>query len=175
MAEQVALGLPAGDDGGRSPPVQKRVGGCNAGSAQYRFLQTDLLNPANQKKCTVAYMHHPLISSGQNGNNPDVLPLMRLLYDNSVDIVLAGHDHSYERFNPITPEQVSDFSRGFRMFVVGTGGRDLYTFPRSLPASAVRINSNFGVLRIVMSPTSYEWQYVQLGGTVADSGSASCF
>ena len=30
VAEQVALGFAARDDGGRSPPVQKRVGGCNA-------------------------------------------------------------------------------------------------------------------------------------------------
>ena len=30
MAEQVTLGLPARNDRGRSSPVQKRVGGCDA-------------------------------------------------------------------------------------------------------------------------------------------------
>lgn len=149
------------------------IGGCNVGSAQYRWLNLDLL--ANKKKCTVAYMHHPFISSGQNGNNLNVVPLMSLLYDNNVDIVLAGHDHSYERFSPMTPQQVPDASRGFRMFVVGTGGRDLYQFPRVLPTSERRLNSNFGVLRLIMQPTSYDWQYVLIDGTIADSGSASCF
>lgn len=150
-----------------------RIGGCNVGSAQYRWLNLDLLEN-QRKKCTVAYMHHPFISSGQNGNNPDVVPLMSLLYDNNVDIVLAGHDHSYERFNPMTPQQVADFTKGFRLFVSGAGGRDLYPFPRVLPNSAVRVNSNFGVLRIVMQPTSYDWQYVLINGTIADTGTASC-
>ena len=149
------------------------VGGCNAGSAQYRWLQSELLQ--TKQKCTVAYMHHPFLSSGQNGSTPALLPLMRLLYENNVDLVLAGHDHLYERFHPLTPEQVADPAKGLRLFTVGTGGRDLYTFPRVLPNSAVRDNQNFGVLRITMKEAAYDWSFVNIGGVVIDSGSGACF
>ncbi len=43
------------------------------------------------------------------------------------DVVLAGHDHHYERFAPID---------GIRSFVVGTGGRSHYPVLRRLPRSA---------------------------------------
>lgn len=148
------------------------IGGCGTGSAQYRWLQADLL--ASRQKCTVAYMHHPFQSSGQNGNTPELLPLMRLLYENNVDLVLAGHDHLYERYNPMTPELVPDPTRGFRLFVVGTGGRDLYQFARA-PNSAFRHNQGFGVLRITMKELAYDWSFVDLGGIVLDSGSSACF
>jgi len=148
------------------------IGGCGTGSAQYRWLQADLL--ASRQKCTVAYMHHPFQSSGQNGSTPELLPLMRLLYENNVDLVLAGHDHLYERYNPMTPELVPDPVRGFRLFVVGTGGRDLYQFARA-PNSAFRYNQGFGVLRITMKELAYDWSFVDLGGIVVDSGSGTCF
>ena len=149
------------------------IGGCNAGSAQHRWLQADLLQ--SRQKCTVAYMHHPFLSSGQNGSTPALLPLMRLLYENNVELVLAGHDHLYERFNPITPEQVPDPAKGLRLFTVGTGGRDLYEFPRVLPNSDVRNNQNFGVLRITMRESAYDWAFVNIGGMVIDSGPGICF
>lgn len=150
-----------------------QIGGCGPGSAQFRFLQNDLLQ--SKQTCTVAYMHHPFLSSGQNGSSPELLPLMRLLYESRVDIVLAGHDHTYERFNLITPEQVPDATRGLRMFVVGTGGRDLYQFTRVLPNSAVRGNEMFGALRIVMKDGSYDWAFVTIAGITTDSGSSACF
>ncbi len=149
------------------------IGGCGENSPQYRWLQADLA--ANRRKCTVAYMHHPYLSSGQNGSTPALRPLMRLLYNNSAEIVLSGHDHSYERFNPITPEDVADPTRGLRFFVVGTGGRDLYTFPRTLPNSDFRYNQSFGVLRIVMKEAAYDWQFVNIAGVTIDSGSGVCF
>jgi len=149
------------------------IGGCAAGSAEYRWLQGDLL--LSKQKCTVAYMHHPFLSSGQNGSTPELLPLMRLLYENNVEIVLAGHDHLYERFNQVTPDQVPDPAKGLRLFTVGTGGRDLYLFPTVLPNSAARYNQNFGVLRITMKDAAYEWSFVNIAGIVGDSGSGVCF
>ena len=149
------------------------VGGCNSGSAQFRWLQGELLQ--NRSKCTVAYMHHPFLSSGQNGSTPELLPLMQLLYDHSVEIVLAGHDHLYERFNQVTPQQVPDPVRGLRLFTVGTGGRDLYAFTRILPNSVTRYNENFGVLRIVMKDGAYDWAFMNIAGVSGDAGSGVCF
>lgn len=149
------------------------VGGCGTNSAQYRWLQSALA--ANRRKCTVAYMHHPFLSSGPNGSTPALQAMMRLLYNSNTEIVLAGHDHSYERFNPITPEDVPDAAKGLRLFVVGTGGRDLYTFNRTLPNSEFRYNQNYGVLRIVMKEAAYDWEFVNIAGIIIDRGSGVCF
>jgi len=149
------------------------VGGCGTNSPQYRWLQADLA--ANRRRCTVAYMHHPFLSSGPNGSTPALRPMMQLLHNNNTEIVLAGHDHSYERFNPITPEDVLDPAKGLRLFVVGTGGRDLYTFNRALPNSHFRYNESYGVLRIVMKEAAYDWEFVNIAGITVDRGSGVCF
>lgn len=150
------------------------VGGCGVASPQYRWLQADLTT--SRQKCTVAYMHHPFQASGPNGSTPALLPFMRLLYENSAEIVLSGHEHSYERFNPITPELVPDPARGLRLFVVGTGGRDLTSFTRAPFAhSAFRTNEHFGALRIVMKEASYDFAFVNTAGIEIDRGSGVCF
>lgn len=150
------------------------VGGCGVNSAQYRWLQADLTT--SRQKCTVAYMHHPFQASGPNGSTPALLPFMRLLYENNVELVLSGHEHSYERFNPITPELVPDPGKGLRLFVVGTGGRDLTGFTRAPFAhSALRTNEHFGALRIVMKDGAYDFAFVNTAGIAIDSGSGVCF
>jgi hypothetical protein len=40
-----------------------------------------------------------------------------------LNIVLAGHDHHYERFAPRDPEGRSEPAGRIREFVVGTGGK----------------------------------------------------
>lgn len=151
-----------------------RIGGCGTASPQYAWLQADLL--ANRSKCTVAYMHHPFQSTGLNGSTPALLPMMRLLYLNNTELVLAGHDHDYERFNQVTPDMVPDAAKGLRFFVVGTGGRDLREFAvASLPQLAFRTNQHFGVLRIVMKEGAYEWAFINIAGETIDPGAGVCF
>lgn len=151
------------------------VGGCGAGSAQERFLTANLAANASRGKCQVAYMHHPLFSSGQNGNNPNVRPLWQALYNAGVELVLAAHDHLYERFDPKTPTGEPDATRGIRSFVVGTGGRDLYRFGTIQRNSAFRTNEHYGVLKLVLKEASYEWAFYNTSGTILDSGSGICF
>ena len=150
------------------------IGGCGANSAQARWLAADLA--ANQKKCAVAYMHHPFLSSGANGDTPALQPLMRLLYAANAEIVLAGHEHNYQRFEPMTPDAVADPQKGFRLFVVGTGGRDLTSFARAAPAlSVIRTNEHFGVMEITMKDAAYSWAFINSAGITVDSGSGVCF
>ncbi len=99
--------------------------GCQAGSEQEQWLRADLA--ANGARCTVAYMHHPRFSSGNvHGGSSAVDPLWRALEADGAELVLAGHDHDYERFAPQTASGALDVERGVRQFVVGTGGRPLY-------------------------------------------------
>jgi hypothetical protein len=149
------------------------VGGCEMGSPQGQWLQADLA--ANPKACTLAYWHHPRFSSGWHGSNASYQDFWQLLYDAGADVVLNGHDHTYERFAPQDPTGISDPGRGIREFVVGTGGAGLYSFGIPEPNSEVRENSTHGVLKLTLHPTSYDWELVPIAGqTFTDSGSASC-
>jgi hypothetical protein len=146
---------------------------CAAGSAQETWLRDDLArNPA---KCTLAFFHHPRWSSGLAGNNSNVGPLVTALYNANADVMLAGHDHTYERFAPLNPSGAADSTRGMRSFVVGTGGKSLVDFSSIKSGSQARNNTTFGVLRMTLKSASYDWKFQPIAGkTFTDSGSTSC-
>jgi hypothetical protein len=102
--------------------------------------------------------------------------LFQDLYDARADLLLVGHDHDYERFGPQTVNASPDPANGIREIVVGTGGRDLMRFKKTiLPNSEARSDDTFGVLALRLHPTSYEWQFVpEAGRTFRDSGSQAC-
>lgn len=143
------------------------------GSDQERWLRAEL--NLNQATCTLAYWHKPRFSSGRHGNSTRVQPLWQALYDYGADVVLSGHDHSYERFAPQSPSGLSEPNRGIREFVIGTGGTGLYSFPTVQPNSELRNNTAWGVLKLTLHPTSYDWEFIPIAGeTFTDSGSAPC-
>jgi acid phosphatase type 7 len=55
-----------------------------------------------------------------------------VLYAANVDVVINGHDHTYERFAPQDPDGRLDPAHGIREFVVGTGGSPLYELPSAV-------------------------------------------
>jgi hypothetical protein len=143
------------------------------GSVQEQWLRADLT--AHQNVCTLAYWHKPRFSSGQHGNNSSVQSLWQALYDYGADVVLNGHDHTYERFAPQNPSGQADPTGGIREFVVGTGGAGLYSFTTIRSNSRVRNNATWGVLKLTLHPTSYDWEFVPVAGqTFTDRGSANC-
>lgn len=147
---------------------------CGPGSAQERWLRADLA--ASNTRCTLAYWHHPRFSSGRvHGSSSVVAPLWRALYDAGADVVLAGHEHHYERFAPLDPAGGPDEARGIRSFVVGTGGRSLYPFGPPVPGSEVRDRSTFGVLSLTLHAEGYDWAFLPVaGGWFTDQGSGRC-
>jgi hypothetical protein len=123
----------------------------------------------------LAYWHHPLFSSGKHGNNPGVEPLYRALYDADAELILSGHDHHYERFAPQDPDGGADPVRGIRQFVVGSGGKNHYSIGTVKPNSQVRNTDTFGVLKLVLEPTGYRWEFLPVAGrTFTDGGSETC-
>ena len=146
---------------------------CAVGGEQHRWLEADLA--AHPATCTLAYWHHPRFSSGLHGSESSVGPLYTTLYEAGADLVLAGHDHDYERFAPLNPSGRLDPVRGVRSFVVGTGGRSHYPFTSRLRGSEARTSETFGVLVLELAPTSYEWEFVAVPGRrFEDSGSGRC-
>jgi acid phosphatase type 7 len=147
---------------------------CGAGFPQEQWLRKDLA--ANRNRCVLAYWHHPLFSSGQQGNHPTMRDIFVALYEAGADLVLTGHDHFYERFGPLTPDGARDTARGIREFIVGTGGRDLQSAKRPIKnESEVRQSDTFGVLDLRLHPDAYEWQFVpEAGKTFRDAGRQHC-
>lgn len=140
------------------------AGGCEMGSPQQRWLERDLA--AHPARCTLAYAHHPRWSSGIHGSDTSIAPLWRTLARGGVDVVLAGHDHHYERFAPID---------GIRSFVVGTGGRSHYPVLSRLPTSRRYAWRSYGVLRLTLQSASYSWRFLSLPGSpFRDDGAAAC-
>lgn len=144
-----------------------------AGSPQLRWLAADLR--AHPARCTVAYMHRPRFSSGKHGGSSRVLDAWRVLYDGGVDVVLAGHDHVYERFAPLTPDGELDPRRGMVSFVVGTGGAPLYGRGEKQPHSRALSNRVHGVLAFRFRPDGYSWEFVPVAGDrFHDRGEGRC-
>lgn len=150
------------------------IGGCEAGSAQEKWLRADLA--ASNQPCTAAYWHHPLFtSSSHHAPTTAVRPLFQALYDHNAEIVMNGHNHVYERFAPQDPKGAAEPSHGIRVFSVGTGGTSHYDFGTPTANSEVRDNTTFGVLKLTLKPDSYDWQFLPIeGSTFTDSGSSAC-
>ena len=151
------------------------VGGCQQGSVEEKWLREDL--KSHPAACTLAYWHKPLFSSGaKHGNDPDMKPFWQILYAANADVVLNGHDHDYERFSSQDPDGNADSKRGIREFVVGSGGKNSHrSFDKPKPNSEARNADTFGVLKLTLHSSSYDWEFVpQAGKSFHDSGSGAC-
>jgi hypothetical protein len=69
-------------------------------SDQIEWLDDTLSSSTNQWK--IVALHHPPYSSGTHGSTPGFADMLEpVLVRHHVDLVLAGHDHHYERTHPI--------------------------------------------------------------------------
>lgn len=154
----------------------KALGGCASGSPQETWLKEDLAQHPNA--CILAYGHHALFSSGvfkRHAVHPELKPLWEDLYAAHADLVLAGHEHSYERFAPQDPEGKADPANGIREIVAGTGGRSHDLLGFATPNSEVREWDTFGVLKLTLSPGKYTWEFIpEEGKSFHDVGSGAC-
>jgi hypothetical protein len=128
--------------------------------------------------CTLAYWHRPLFSSNSSLGDTAVHDLWVDLYNAHADLVLNGHDHAYERFAPQDAFGAADPTNGITEIIVGTGGASHDTFNSRAANSVVKDTTTFGVLKLTLHPTRFDWQFVpdtQSGnGTFTDAGSQAC-
>lgn len=151
------------------------VGGCGNGSAQHTWLETDLAD--STADCTIGYWHHPRWSSSSQlarRDDPATGSLWEALDVADADLVLSGHVHLYERFEPLDTSGEPD-PAGIRSFIVGTGGRNFDLAGSQQDPSERLIDEAFGVLKLTLHQGSYDWAFVpEIGATETDSGSAPC-
>lgn len=142
-------------------------------AAQEDWLRHDLTS--HHQRCMVAYWHHPRWSSGWHGTDARLAAFWRILYEGGVDLVLNGHDHNYERFQPLSPDGAIDTARGITEVIVGTGGGDLRGFQQRLaPHSAFRVQGHYGVLKVTLGAVEWRSAFLDTGGAIYDRVTGRC-
>jgi acid phosphatase type 7 len=157
-------------------------GGCKPGDRMWRWLKRDLnRHPNSSYPCTLAYFHHPLFRASRHNISPrdrDVLPIFRLLYRRGADLVLNGHTHNYERWEPLDPLGKRD-PDGITEFIVGTGGDSYQPLPdrADLPTKiAAAQDTSYGLLRLRLEHGGYDYRWITAADQPAfrDIGSGVC-
>jgi len=142
------------------------------GSAQMHWVDHEIA--AHPTRCALAYWHHPVITSGPNGDNPHMQAMWRKMARAGVDVVIAGHDHIYERYAEMDEHLGPAPRGGTRQFIAGTGGAQPYDLVRLQPLSESR-TAVLGVLKMTLKHDSYDWQFVSVPGAgFHDAGTTAC-
>ncbi|MGI4862887.1 MAG: metallophosphoesterase [Janthinobacterium lividum] len=114
--------------------------GVSPGSIQGRWLQAALA--ASTSRWNVVYLHHAPYSSGPHGSTQ---ALQWPFAAWGASVVVAGHDHEYERL-------VVD---GLTYVVNGLGGRSLYTTTKPRLAESHKFfNADYGAMLLEATPDS---------------------
>ncbi len=88
------------------------------GSEQHTFLKKQLEQWRDKSPIIITF-HHPPFNGGKHSPTRKVIEhLVPLFEDYGVDLVLAGHDHNYQRIGPIN---------GVTYIITGGGGGPLYS------------------------------------------------
>ncbi|SDJ41528.1 Calcineurin-like phosphoesterase [Lentzea albidocapillata subsp. violacea] len=145
----------------------------DASSAQVTWLKNDLA--ANTKPCTAAFFHHPRFNKGNHGDNSTITPFWNALYNAKADLIVAGHDHNYQRYALARSDGTRD-PNGVRQVLIGTGGRGFYRFGSSTAGPVEAGNDNtFGVGKLTLTATGYRSDFVPVAGRdYTDTVSGGC-
>jgi hypothetical protein len=151
--------------------IPKEMG---VGRPEYNWLARDLAKNASQ--CTLAYLHAPRYSIGSEGGTQRLAPIWALLVKNQADIILTGHDHNYQRWQPLDASGNYD-PEGITQFVVGSGGHGIRPFVNSDTRLAIgrdSLEDTVGALRLELYSDRAIFKYINTDGVVLDSGEISC-
>jgi acid phosphatase type 7 len=121
------------------------------GEGELSWLQRELDRADGEPNLVwrIAVVHHSPWSSGRHGNDRKMLAagVPELLARHHVDLILAGHDHIYERGE----------AKGIKYVITGGGGAPLYTEHSDEPSTRhfdptynfVRVSVDGDTLRVV--------------------------
>ena len=111
----------------------------------------------NPNRWTVVTHHHPIYSSAEGRDNPELRALWQPIYDkHGVDLVIQGHDHSYARGNLATGANMRSPDRG-TVYVVSVSGPKMYDVDRTdWMARVAEDKQLFQIIRIAGDRLEYE-------------------
>jgi acid phosphatase type 7 len=132
---------------------------------------------ASAARCKVAYVHHPLWSSGR-GYKGHTRHLRRarfvpILQRGGVDLVLNGHMQNYERSKPLRSGRRSN--RGIVYIVTGGGGASLNPFvTKRRPKWSARRGIFYHRLRIAVDRHTFRGKAIDSAGNTRDRFRVPC-
>jgi len=133
------------------------------GKEQVQWFEDELLKSDAQWK--IAYMHHPIYSSGRTHGSdmPLRAALEPILIGQGVDVVLAGHEHFYERIKP---------QHGIQYFTAGSAGklREGNIATRSI-LTAAGFDSDLSFMLMEIAGDELSYQVISRLGKTVDHGS----
>lgn len=122
--------------------------GNTSTSAQAQWLKDKLAQAREPWK--VVYLHHAPYSSGPHGSTTALQWPFR---EWGASVVLAGHDHQYERLE----------IDGLTYLVNGLGGHSRYATPVAVPGSQTRFSGDYGAMRVLATPDSLQFEFITRG------------
>lgn len=153
-----------------------------SGSAQFNWLENDLASVERDvTPFVIVFGHKPMYSSNAyHGSEVELRDALEALYvTHEVDLVIAGHDHFYERTWPVENELGSGEGNLFDQtalpihLVIGMGGRSAYEeLEEPQPTwSAYRENSTYGWTRWVYDADAgtLEMTHHRIDGSIGDT------
>ncbi|MBM3144910.1 MAG: hypothetical protein FJ010_08035 [Chloroflexi bacterium] len=136
----------------------KEPDGYDVNSAQAAWLKQAL---AESEACfNIVYGHYPPYSSAHHGS---VSEIQWPFEEWGADVVISGHDHTYERLD----------AAGFPFFVNGVGGAGIYDFENidSVPPHAqsiVRYNEQTGAMLVTADVNGITYQFYNVNAELID-------
>jgi predicted phosphodiesterase len=130
-------------------------------------VQVDWLDrelAGSRARWKIAYAHHPLYSSGKrHGSELDLRKLVEPLFlKHGVDVVLAGHEHFYERVKP---------QSGIYYFISGAAGKLREdNIRRGSPLTAAGFDDDLSFMLMEIDGDQLHFQVIARGANTLDSG-----
>ena len=128
---------------------------------QLTWLENELKQSGSDWK--IAFFHHPLYSSGGRHGSDAALrdELEPLFLKYSVDVVLSGHDHFYERIKP---------QKGIYYFVVGGSAKLRSGDINNTALTAKGFDTGYSFMAVEIAGDEFHFQTVSDQGKTVDSG-----
>jgi len=128
--------------------------GVSETSVQGQWLQNALSTSTSIWR--VVYFHNAPYSSSSNHGSQEYMQWP--FKDWGADVVMSGHDHTYERL-------IID---GFPYFVNGLGGRSKYNFGTPIPGSQVRYSDKYGAMLMTANETQLTFSFFSVDSELID-------
>ena len=129
---------------------------------QLEWLEKELATSGSDWK--IAFFHHPLYSSGETHGSADLQRklLEPVFQKHSVDVVITGHEHFYERIKP---------QKGITYFIVGSSAKLRKGDLRKSPLTASGNDATYAFMLIEIAGDEMHFQAINGRGVTIDSGS----
>lgn len=129
---------------------------------QVEWLEEELSKDKAMWK--IAFFHHPPYSSGkQHGSDTELREIVEPIFvKHGVNVVLAGHEHFYERLKP---------QKGIYYFISGAGGKlRKGDIKRDSPLTAKAFDADLNFMLIEIVDHELHFQVISRAGKTIDSG-----